>query len=90
MFSLFGVHDMSANSIFLGHGLGFPDLRSWASRIHCMVSQSVGVSMTCTYFTSINKTNGKVNPGLQRRREAERELFLNPPKTTNGGSVSNA
>lgn len=32
-----------------------------------------------------NKVNGKVNPGLQRRREAERKLFLTPPE----GSVSN-
>lgn len=26
-----------------------------------------------------NRTNGEVNPGLQRRREAEKDLFLTPP-----------
>jgi lysozyme len=31
-----------------------------------------------------NKTGGQVNAGLQRRREAERALFLTPP----GGMVS--
>jgi len=40
------------------------------------------------------KTNGKVNPGLQRRREAERALFLRAPEGPNTeqgrGSVSNA
>jgi lysozyme len=38
------------------------------------------------------RTNGNVNAGLQRRREAERALFLTAPSTENflGGSVSNA
>lgn len=51
--------------------------------------QYAGAAIAITFW---NRTNGTVNPGLVRRREAEKALFLTVPKPekTQGGKVTDA